>query len=298
MPDMIISEIARKLAYDYLSDEERRLNQHMLARKLNQLLIQTGDLTVCALGKVETDQGSRHGICGELVCPEGKPRYWLPKYSPAGYNYVRKLFLSNKASIIISPNAPEPIYRYTKAAWKALQPSYPSTHVFLLEGNDRYWIYDEDAERVAKALHLSVNHTETGCNIVYRKQTHEKFCKALFARGISYVVVNPDGEDRVDAAPVVIPDLPSIQIGIRFRMIDEDGIEGNHVILDPEESTVLISVHLADGNIQVISVPITELEDCDVISTNAPLAEALMGAKAGEKRSCNGFQYKIIEIFP
>ncbi len=63
------------------------------ASELNLMLISTGDLVETAIGKVETKQGRKHGICGEYREPEEKNPYWIPLYDDRAAKYVKNLAL-------------------------------------------------------------------------------------------------------------------------------------------------------------------------------------------------------------
>lgn len=174
---MKISEICEELRQRYLTPAEREINSvNKLARRINELLISRHDLTECAIGKIETVKGRSHGICGEYREPENGDCYWLPLYSEQGKQYVENLFLANKDSlldppaatvVVTPPTAPaEPSYRYTRTDRKNAKQTYQDLYqIYLLEGPDRYWAYDEDALLLASTFDIRVNETPRGLNL-------------------------------------------------------------------------------------------------------------------------------------
>lgn len=294
-----ITDICEEIVAQQLTDAEREMNSsRALAQKLNALLIQKQDLTTCALGKIETDQGAFHGICGELRTKEDGSRYWLPLYSERGYQYVLRLFRENRNSLIDTPAVPEsPVrYRNTRTERRKQIEQHGSLYrVYLLEGPGQYWLFDEDADFLGEKFNLRVNNTARGKrNLKYNTEYHDEIIKILRRLNISYYVVHPDTEEGF--APIQ-PVANAVSYGMKFTLRDQEDEIQSFVILE-EGATTIITVDRPDGTIEIISKPIEMIGSLQRLSPESALAQAMEGAKIGERRMCNGRAYTVQNILP
>lgn len=300
---MKISEICDELRQRYLSEEEREANSvNKLAVRINKLLISRNDLTESAIGKIETAKGRSHGICGEYRELESGESYWQPLYSEQGKQYVESLFLANKDGLLDQPAAPveapptapaEPTYRYARTdrmnAKRAHQNLY---RIYLLEGPDRYWAYDEDALLLANTFDIRVNETPRGQNLKFIKEDLGLVLKHLESLQISYCILHPDNEETFSPTTTA-----RIGYGTKFTVRDQGNEKWRFIILNEEDVIQqVISIVRPDGTIEMMTVPVSEIEGYQRLSPAAPMARAMNGARVGDRRTCAGKSYEVLEI--
>lgn len=306
--DLKISEIAERIRSEQLSEAERETNSiQLLAQRLNKLLIASGDLIECALGKVETKQGEQHGISGEYrEPPEGK-HYWQPLYSESGYEYVLGLFQRNRGSILNPPAqvpapSPAPVpqnvhYRYSRTDRRRMQEKYDNAfRVILLEGPESYWIYDEDAVFLGKLFGFKACRTVQGYNLTYKKDIHTSIVKKLKRARIAFLVVHQEMEVQFVPPAEPTPQIGAISIGTKFSVRDEEGELFKFIILYPEDAYIPTPVDLGNGFYEIIPVLREDFDGYRIVTTGTPLAQAAIGKRIGQTFECNGVEYTVIEI--
>lgn len=301
---MKISEICEELRQLHLTEAEREANSvNKLAIRINKLLISRQDLTECAIGKVETAKGRSHGICGEYRERENGESYWQPLYSEQGKQYVESLFLANKDSLLDPPDttvvvtppiAPtEPSYRYARTDRKNAKQTYQDLYqIYLLEGPDRYWAYDEDALLLANTFDIRVNETPRGQNLKFIKDDLGLVLKHLESLQISYCILHPESDETFTPSTII-----RVGYGARFKVRDQSGEEWSFIILNEEDVIQqVISIVRPDGTIEIMTVPAGEIEGCQRLSPETPMAQAMNGACVGEQRTCTDKLYEVLEI--
>lgn len=298
-----ISEICEQLRQKYLSVAEREANSvSKLAIRINKLLISRHDLTECAIGKIETAKGRSHGICGEYREPENGESYWQPLYSEQGQQYVESLFLANKDRLLdlpsirveTPPTAPaEPVYRYARTDRNNAKRAYQDRYqIYLLEGPDRYWAYDEDAILLANTFDIRVNETPRGQNLKFIKDDLGLVLKHLESLQISYCILHAKKDETF--APSTIT---GVGYGAKFKVRDQSDEEWSFIILNEEDVIQqVISIVRPDGTIEIMSVPVSDIEGCQRLSPETPMAQAMSGARIGDQRTCAGKSYEVLEI--
>ena len=182
-----ISEIAKEIWENCLTEEEKRNNNsNVMTKKLNAMLIECGDLMEGAYGKQETKQGLANGIEGELIVREDLSRFWLPMYTEKGYQHVLSLFEEHRDDIVeaavtieTEETTPAPIvYRYSRRIWREMKEKYRDFQIIAMEEENRYWVFDEDAELLARLFRLQVN----AASVIPRPfQRIPKYVNALLA---------------------------------------------------------------------------------------------------------------------
>ncbi len=190
-------------------------------------------------------------------------------------------------------------YRYSRRARKALGNRYSGRYdIIILEGPDRYWMYDEDAQDIASLLNYTLYKTKKGFALVYEKSVHDDFIDGLQGHGRSILVVHPTFEEQFAAESIQAESNSLIKDGLTFRMRDDSGIICQYII----KSRLLnerFLVHHGDGTFNIMPRPILDDEtdkNTVVISPRAPLASLLVGKKIGDTVSYNGFSYVIEEL--
>ena len=293
---MKISDICEVIWQQELTDAERENNSKgILLRRMNALLIMNKDLTECAIGKIETKQGAEHGIHGELRESDDGKRYWMPLYTDQGYQYVLNLFRDHKSAVIdLPPNHP---YRYTRTLRRSLKAQYHDLYkVYLMEGPDSYWVFDEDALLLGSEFHFLPRETPRGHNLQYKKEYHNAITGKLRLLQIPYCVVHPATEDAF--VPEHQPLLLTIGYGMIFRTRDQYNEVHSFIILRDEDAVRVVVIDRPDGTQEITTEPILVINGYTRLSPETEMAVAMDGAKIGEYRLCNGIRYRVEEIKP
>lgn len=308
-----ISEIAKDLWENCLSEKEKEKNSSgVMAKKLNIMLMESGDLMEGAYGKQETKQGHANGIEGELIVPENQNRYWLPMYTEKGVRYVRSLFEEHRDKIVEIPEAIDDskapqtpvIYRYSRRIWKEMKEKYRDFQIVAMEEENRYWIFDEDAELLAQLFHLQINNARRGDNLIISKENniYNSVFKKLRDAGIPYVIVHPQNEETFNAVEeqtptrITIDDRPIVGLGREFEMREENGEVHRYVIMEEGDHNEMMTIALADGSVDVITVPRFDENGAQRISPRTPLARMLINAHEGETVAHNGELFTITNL--
>ncbi len=189
-------------------------------------------------------------------------------------------------------------YRYSRKVRTTIQRQYNGRYdIIILEGPDKYWIYDEDALKVAVLFQFDPFKTRKGHTIVYDKSIHEDIIADLIKQGLRCVIVTPEKELTVSASAAKKDDDLSVKIGVIFKMRDASGTAAKYIIKRPAYSRTLL--HLGNGCVGIQQTPIVDDFDdmgVQVITHQAPLALLLVGKHIGETVEYNGESYTIVEI--
>lgn len=289
---MKISDICDVIWQQELTDAEREINKKgKLPHRMNELLILKKDLTECAIGIIETKQGAEHGIHGELRESDDGKRYWQPLYTDQGYQYVLNLFRDHKSAVIDLP------YRYTRKLRKALKAQHHERYkVYLMEGPESYWVFDEDALLLGSEFQFLPRETPKGHNLQYKKELHKAITGKLRILHIPYCVVHPSNEDTF--VPAHQPAGPAIGYGMVFTTRNQYNEIESFIILRDEDTVRVVVIDRPDGTQEITTEPVTEINGYTRLSPNTEMAVAMDGAKIGEYRSCNGIRYRVEEIEP
>lgn len=296
-----MSDIAKILHDYYLTPEERELNSiPKITKEINKILIETGDLTESALGKIETKQGAEHGICGELRETEEK-RYWIPLYPEEARKYVEQVVLNHYESIVKQPvnetNEPADPAAEKKAKkqkirkrWNQVKKEYGDQYrIIILEDPSGYWTFDEEAVLLASICGAPIKQGTNTHALIHNKSSHPVVLKELKSAGVAYIVISPDAKIKKPTAPG-----KQIQENIKFTLKESDGTLMKCIIQEFEGD--VNSVEHVDGTEHIFLNPITEFEDCLSLSPAAPLAQAALGHKKGDTFFCKKVLYTVVNI--
>lgn len=296
-----ISDIAKILHDYFLTPEERELNNtRQLTIEINKTLVETGDLTESALGKIETKQGAEHGICGVLRETEDK-RYWVPLYPEEARKYVEQVVLDHYDSIVKQPvqetNQPADPAAEKRAkkqemrnAWTQLKETHGDRHqIFILEDPTGYWTFDEEAVLMASICGVTLNQGTDTHALIHNSASHALVLRALNNAGITYMVAASNAMETTQETPG-----NRIQENMKFTLQDSDGNTMKFIIQELEGD--VNSVEHVDGTEHIFLRPVTTFEECRSLSQDTPLARAALGHQEGDTFLCNDIRYTVVDI--
>ena len=309
-----ISEIAKDIWENHLTEEEKeKNNSNVMTKRLNTLLVENGDLMEGPYGKQETHQGLDNGIEGELIVQEDLSRFWLPMYTEKGYQHVLSLFEEHRDEIVevsttieAVETPPEPVrYRYSRRVWREMKEKYKDFQIIAMEEENRYWIFDEDAELLAMLFRLQVNEVRRGKNIIVSKENNieRSVFNKLNDAGIPYVIVHPLDEETFNSVEtqnttrIMIDQRPIVGLGRVFEMREENGEINRYIILEEGDHNEMRTVTRADGTEDIISVPrYDDINGVTRISPRTPLARMLINSHEGDTVTHNGEKFTITNL--
>ncbi len=190
-------------------------------------------------------------------------------------------------------------YRYSRTAKSQVQLECTKLpHVTILEGPDKYWIYDEDAVTVSALFGQKPFETKKGHTLVYDKTLHEELIDELVLQGFNCVVVHPSSISEANCVSVPSAEKGTVEEDVALKLTDSSG-QVHRCIIKSTIDGRRLTIHHADGTAEIIRAPILQDQDdpdIDVITPQAPLAQLLIGKHVGETVSYKDDTYTITEI--
>ena len=277
-----------------------RYNVTISAKKLNDMLIDLGDLVSTAIGKIETIQGRERGIQGELRNSVDGNQYWTPLYSSEAQRYVFEQALKAFPELARAVSKDEDDNRNyicgrNSSIYKRLRETYPQ-HIIILEGQSLFYAYDESAVKLGNACGYHIFKNSNG---LYRVQIYKNRIDGILSRlkqlDLPWVMSTPENREQVHqgslSASEEILHENRIRIGDTVVLEDKSGNIMKEYMQGPQNAA---EVHLFDG--LMIEDPITD-PNVDMIQYGTELSNELLGKQVGEEASVRVNDYgRIITI--
>ncbi len=196
----------------------------------------------------------------------------------------------------IKASSKKPDYRYTRKVKAYYKSVYRKTKpIIILEGPYRYWIYDEDAIKLASIYQFELFKTKKGYTLVYDKSLHDDIIDSLKQQGLKCVIVHPETITRV----LTQPRVGSTQIEEGKVFVLKDSKEHTCQYIIKSIAGKITVIHHSNGTTELITTPElgdSRYPDATVISHRTPLAASLLGKHVGETVFIDNEPNTIVEI--